>query len=133
MIRLLLFLLLALPAVAQPIDLPRLAEAIRQAENTPHWRRGRAGERSEYQITRPVWQAYSTEPFNSSRAEARRVALRHLAYLEQTLPHPTPYRLALAWNAGYTAASTGNVTASSVDYANRVRNLYGESPGPPTR
>ena len=58
--------------------------------------------------------------------EARQVAWEHTRWLSLTLDRPTPYRIALAWNAGFHAAQTGNVSNASVDYARRVRNLYEE-------
>jgi hypothetical protein len=58
--------------------------------------------------------------------EARQVAWEHIRWLSLTLDRPTPYRIFLAWNAGFHAAQSGNVSNASVDYAKRARNLYDE-------
>lgn len=120
---------------ADPLDTDRLLWAIEQAENTPHDRVGRDGERSSFQITAAVWAKYSTFPFfqaSSNRlvckAEARRVAKCHLDSLRVQLAGwelpDTPRMVALAWTAGMWATVNGTASAAKRDYAGRCASLY---------
>lgn len=120
-----------------PLDVPRLAEAIRLAEATPNEHVGAAGERSSWQITPAVWREHSSAPhwWASSermvcRAETRRVVLRHLdrlrvrlATARPSLPD-TPFYVALAWAAGPTATLTGTASGAKLEYAARAQNCY---------
>lgn len=124
---------------AEPLDSDRLLWAIEQAENTPHDRIGRHGERSSYQITAAVWAEHSTFPFRDAssnrlvcRAEARRVALRHLESIRVRLAlweiPDKPVWVALCWNGGINALLRNAATPATHDYARRVSNLYYDAP-----
>lgn len=113
------------------LNRPALLGSIVMVENTPG--RGRNGELGPYQFTRAVWRQHSTMEFtlaNARSVEAERVALAHLHWLEQHVDKPTPYRLALAWNAGLGAVQRNTFRDSSVDYAKRVLNVYEEATKP---
>lgn len=119
------------------VDSLRMAMVIEQVENTKTEQVGGDGERSRFQITRGVWEKYSRFPFRDAsslrphcRAEALRVALRHIDYIKATLSATNlpvnAYNVALAWNAGITATLTGTASARKRDYAKRAENLYHE-------
>jgi hypothetical protein len=79
-------------------------------------RRGAAGEIGPYQMMPRTWAAYR----GSATARAR----QHLAWLKRELRHvdvdPSPFNLALCWNAGLRATITGRAPERSYDYALRV-------------
>lgn len=119
---------------AAVIDHARLLDAIRQVEE---WdgRDGSAGERGPWQITAAVWKKHCPAwSFDRARATryARVCAERHLEWLAAGLRRhgiePTPYALALAWNAGLTGATTGRAPVRAYEYARRVENLYQAKP-----
>jgi hypothetical protein len=120
-------------AKPEPVVIGRLVDCIAEVENARTTHVGKAGERSRYQITYAIWRQYSDWDFHLASStdpiclyEAREVAYQHVRWLSLTLDRPTPYRIALAWNAGFHAAQSGNVSNASADYARRVRNLYNE-------
>lgn len=126
--RTILFFLLAGLCHAEVVDRTKLLCAVVVVEATPG--RGANGELGPYQLTRGVWARHSALRFNLANAkgvEGDRVALAHLAWLQTHVDNPTPYRLALAWNAGLGAVQRNSFSDSSVDYAHRVRNVYEES------
>lgn len=115
------------------VDLGRLVDCIAAVENAKTTHIGKAGERSRYQITEAIWRQYSDKDFHLASSqdpiclyEAREVAFQHVRWLSLTLDRPTVYRIALAWNAGFHAAQSGNVSNASVSYARRATNLYNE-------
>ena len=121
-----------LARAAEPTDFNRLVDAIATVENTPG--RGKHGERSPWQITHAVWTSYSSLPFSyadvdsiTARAEQRGVAMQHARYIASIINNPTPYRIALAWNAGIGAVLHNTFSDASVSYAKRVRNVYEEA------
>lgn len=81
---------------------------------------GRHGERGAHQLTPAVVREVG------GYCDAS--AARHLRRLERLMEHaditPTPYRLALAWNAGLGAVQRSRIPASSRDYAERVTNTF---------
>lgn len=117
---------------AHAADLLRLADCVAQVEAKDASQIGASGERSEYQITRAVWQQHTEIAFENASSSApeyrrlsRAVAMRHLLWLSERLENPTTFRLALAWNAGLaTANHAARVTAAQANYAQRVNNLY---------
>jgi hypothetical protein len=120
-------------AKPEPVDLGRLVDAIAMVENAKTTHIGKAGERSRYQITYAIWKMYSDWDFHLASSmdplalyEARQVAYQHVRWLSLTLDKPTPYRIAAAWNGGFHAVQSGNITDATADYAKRVRNLYDE-------
>lgn len=119
-------------AKAEPINWNKLADAIATVENTPG--RGKHGERSPWQFTHAVWALHSGMSFSyadvesvQARAEQRRVAIAHAQYIATSIDNPTPYRIALAWNAGIAAVLHNTFSDASVGYAKRVRNVYEEA------
>lgn len=81
-----------------------------EAIETPRGQRvGKNGELGRMQMTR------------ASRMIAR-TPLGYLRWLEKTVPDPTPYRLALAWNAGPTGMQ--NPSDRQTDHAQRLANLF---------
>lgn len=89
-------------------------------------RRGRAGERTPYQILPATWRRHSAIPMATApAAEVERVArciLREIRgeLRRQGLPE-TPHNYALRWNAG---AWAKYFKIATWDYACRVENLY---------
>ncbi len=79
-------------------------------------RRGAAGEIGPWQMLPATWAAY--------RGTARQRAETHLIKLRRDLARlgvdPSPFNLALCWNAGLTATVTGRAPEKSYDYARRV-------------
>jgi hypothetical protein len=119
------------------LDEMRLLSAIAHVEtgttNTARACRkvGRAGERSAWQISRAVWNTYSSAPFtdaSSSPRLASAVAAAHLRWLRLNLEKEgisaTPFALALAWNAGLSAVLDSAYKYPTTHYAERVANLY---------
>lgn len=130
-IAIILLLILASTAAAA-IDVQHLVDQIGEVETGNAWdgRPGAAGELSCYQITPAVWHdTMPGVPFAECRsyAAARACAVKHVrrlaARLEQLGYRPTPARLALCWNLGFSAALQRRLRPN--DYARRVANLYG--------
>ena len=112
-------------------DLACVAAEIRHVERaTGSTATGRAGERGPYQLTRAVWSQHTTLPYSLADDEptARIIAVTHLSWLaEQLAAHgleATTYNLALAYNAGLTAAVHGRAKERQKAYAQRVTNLF---------
>lgn len=90
---------------------------------------GAHGELGAYQFRRSTWRSYSSLPFEYARerVHADEVAIRHYEWLSRGFQKaglaPTPYRIALAWNAGLNAALQGRAPRASHDYARRVVNI----------
>lgn len=108
-----------------------LVEAIRQAEDSKFWQVGRAGERSEFQITRDVWYIWSHLPFECAsvihyQCDARSVALAQVESIYHQILNPSPFRVAVAWNAGIGAVQRGEISDGSINFGHRVKNLYEE-------
>jgi hypothetical protein len=127
------FFALALCAVSHAAD-RRILHAIREAEGVKDpARRGPAGELGFYRITPGVWVQHTSAAFDRAASDhllEERIAIRHLDWLERELVRgghvPTPFRLALAWNAGLEGSN--RAPASAVDYARRVANLVEVAP-----
>jgi hypothetical protein len=111
-------------------------EAIHQLEN-PHNspEPGPCGELGAYQFREATWRMYTNAPF--SRALDRRisdtVAVKHYNWIRGELERrgvaPSPYMIALAWNAGVNAAVDDNPPSTSADYATRAANIVAELQG----
>jgi hypothetical protein len=129
-------LMLALTmADGAPVDHERFLAAVVTVESTPG--RGSNGELGKYQFTRQTWTQHSKQPFDwalgrssEARLERDRVARAHAKWIEQHVDNPTPYRMALVWNAGLATVQRNGFSDSSVDYAKRVFNVY-EAGGAP--
>lgn len=135
--KLLVFSVMLSPADAKVLNEERMLQCIAQLEtgatNTSRAVRkiGRAGERSAWQITPAVWAKYSTAPFTRASSDARLgnvVAAAHLRWLRLELRgagvRVDPFRLALAWNAGLSAAVNDKAPPGARDYAARAVALY---------
>jgi hypothetical protein len=93
------------------VDHGRLLWAIAAVETGHKPRPGRSGETGAHQMMPAAIRDNGTPQ-------------RHLAWLARHLPNPTPYRLALAWNAGLTATIEGRTLPRHHDHAQRVVNVY---------
>ncbi len=107
--------------------------AIEEIENAKNGEIGRRGERSSFQFLRSVWRKYSSKPFSmaskltpEAKAEQLRVAYAHYQWITENIENPTPYRIALAWNAGVGAVNRNQLPNQSVAYATRVFNMFHE-------
>lgn len=105
-------------------------EAIHQLENPGNSEQpGALGELGAYQFREETWKMHTTAPF--SRALDRRssdaVAVKHYEWIKAELERrgvtATPYRIALAWNAGIRAVLVEHPSAVAADYASRAANL----------
>lgn len=128
------FFALALCSVSHAAD-RRLLHAIRTVEDVKDpAKRGPAGELGFYRITPAAWAQHTTAAFSRAATDPKfeeMIAGRHLDWLERELVRsghvPTPFRLALAWNAGLEGSN--HAPATACDYARRVVNfLSAEKP-----
>jgi hypothetical protein len=93
---------------------------------------GSFGELGAYQFRPETWRMHTLAPFESAldRRVSDAVAVKHYDYLRGQIQRrglePTPFRIALAWNAGLAAASSMRPPRAAVDYATRASNLAGE-------
>ena len=100
---------------------------------------GKAGELSEYQITRQVWKAYApAEPFTRENAKRRKVsryvAFNHASELEKSVPlvillkneRDTVLLCAAGWHRGerYMRRPWRSWSAETKDYTMRVWSTY---------
>lgn len=90
---------------------------------------GAHGELGAYQFRRSTWTTYTRKPFEYARERqhADEVAVMHYEWLKRGFTdaglEPTPYRIALAWNAGLSSVLRGRAPRASHDYATRVTNI----------
>jgi hypothetical protein len=90
---------------------------------------GAHGELGAYQFRRSTWFSYTQKPFEYARERlhADEVAVMHYEWLKRSFVaagiEATPYRIALAWNAGLNSALRGRAPRASHDYATRVTNI----------
>jgi hypothetical protein len=126
------FVLSSLMLAAQARASQRWAtlEAIHELENPRDLSGpGQRGELGAYQFREQTWRMYTQAPF--SRALDRRssdaVAVKHYnwikAELERRGVEASPYRIALAWNGGISAALDEHPSAAATDYAARAANI----------
>lgn len=108
-------------------------QAIHLIEN-PHdsTRPGAHGELGAYQFRQTTWRMHSKAPFRNAlvRSYADRVAVAHYDWLARQLRRsglqPNTYNIALAWNAGIGAVTSGRAPRVSHQYARRVVNIADE-------
>lgn len=129
------FVLLALVALAflpaaGAAERWKVLKAINWVENpTNHGRFGPKGELGPYQFRASTWREYSDMPFSYAvnREHADAVAVRHYEWIKRGLTaagiDPNPYNIALVWNSGLSAVTSGRVPKSTYRYADQVRNL----------
>ncbi len=105
-------------------------EAIHCVENPRNSTRvGPRGELGPYQFRPATWGMYTREPFAlaADREHADEVAVQHYEGIRRGLLSagitPTPYRSALAWNAGLDTVIHNRVPAAACAYAEQVANL----------
>lgn len=108
-------------------------EAIHSVENPRDLTRpGPAGELGAYQFRERTWRMHTTEAFTMAldRQASDVVAVKHYDFLKRQLERAgiaaTPYRIALAWNGGLSAALRNRAPAAARDYAQRVAHLARE-------
>jgi hypothetical protein len=93
---------------------------------------GAHGELGAYQFRQTTWRMHTGKPFRNAliRAHADAVAVAHYDWLCVQLRRngisPTTYNIAMAWNAGIGAVSSGRVPLASRQYAQRVVNIARE-------
>lgn len=101
-----------------------------------YWKIGAAGERSQYQIKRVVWEMYSNVPFwrasqLSQQVEAKRVAMCYISEISKKLnrigAEINVWNIAVRWNGGI---SRSHFSSRNRNYATRVNNLYVDSYSP---
>lgn len=105
-------------------------QAIHLIENpTNSSQPGAHGELGAYQFRASTWRMHTRKPFRSAlvRTHADAVALNHYDWIcaqlrRQGLP-VTTYNIAMTWNAGIGAVSSGRVPRASRQYAERVVNI----------
>ncbi len=113
----------------------KLLQAIRTVEDVKHPATpGTHGELGFFRFREKTWRQHTAEPFarcgRSPKLELE-IAVKHLRWLVQSITAagevPTPYRIALAWNAGLDATLRDRVPEATRDYARRVVNVFSES------
>lgn len=108
----------------------KVLKAINWVENpTNHGRFGPKGELGPYQFRASTWREYSDKPFSYAvnREHADVVAVKHYEWIRRGLEaagiDPNPYNIALVWNSGLGAVTSGRIPKSTYRYADQVRNL----------
>lgn len=115
-----------------------LALAMVESGNNPN-AVGKAGERTEYQITRQVWKQHSKLDFKRTKDHpfaARCVAINHIRHINGQLPKELRnqiFWIAVVWNGGMRAVEKSKMNGSYMarfvpkktqDFADRVRSMY---------
>lgn len=120
----------AVTASAATSDRWMTLQAINWVENPRNSTRvGPHGELGPYQFRRSTWHMYTKKPFTLAiqREDADAVAVKHYEWLKRGLENggidPTPFNIALAWNAGLDQVINGRAPDSSYRYADQVNNL----------
>jgi hypothetical protein len=105
-------------------------QAINWVENPRNSTRvGPCGELGPYQFRISTWRMHTRKPFSLAvqREAADEVAVKHYEWLKRGLEsggiQPTPFNIALAWNAGLDQVVNGRPPASAYAYADQVNNL----------
>jgi len=126
------------PAKAKDtMDVSKVMTAIAAVENTPFYQIGRMGERSRYQITPSLWEAFSDLPFSSASSpdsasvkEVDRVVRAHIAWIRERLHllhlPDTPTFIALVYKGGYGRCLEKRLRTTDYEYAKRVGNIVEE-------
>ena len=102
---------------------------VENPSNSP--RAGPGGELGPYQFRPATWHMYTQKPFALAllREHSDDVAVRHYEWIKRSLQssgiEPTPFFIALAWNAGIGKVVKGRAPASAYQYASQVNNLVG--------
>lgn len=118
-----------------PLDLDRLVEAIRRAENSPRARIGRKGERGPWQMKPATWAMFSGRPLwwasgeaAACQVEQRAAARREVVWIRACLPElgfsESAWAIGLVHNAGFGNVHARALTPGMRDFALRVANLY---------
>jgi hypothetical protein len=121
------------PGWAKASDRWETLQAIHMIENpTNSTRLGSKGELGPYQFLPGTWKMHTKKPFRlaADREESDAIAIKHYEWIkkgyERRGMEATSYRVALAWNAGLTAALKNSAPRSSHRYAERVKNIAEE-------
>lgn len=102
---------------------------VENPSNSP--KAGPGGELGPYQFRPATWRMYTRKPFALAleRQHSDDVAVRHYEWIKRSLQssgfEPTPFFIALAWNAGIGQVINGRAPASAYQYASQVNNLVG--------
>ncbi len=117
-------------ATASASERWRTLQAINWVENPRNSTRvGPRGELGPYQFRQATWHMYTDKPFAFAveRRDADEVAVQHYEWIRRGLLRagiePTPYRIALVWNAGLDQVVNDRAPASAYTYAEQVANL----------
>ena len=122
-------------------DPAKMVDAIRTVEGASVTAIGRHGERGPYQTGREVWRQHSKKPYwwasspaPEHQAEARRVAIEHVKWLERNLPAAgmpvSAYTVALAWNAGIGHVERREFVPENFLFADHARNWFNRNATP---
>jgi len=93
---------------------------------------GPNGELGPYQFRQGTWRMYTRKPFSLALEQKHSddVAIRHYEWIRRALLssgiEPSPFFIALAWNAGVDKVVNGRAPASSYRYATQVTNLVAD-------
>lgn len=102
---------------------------VENPSNSP--KAGPGGELGPYQFRPATWRMYTRKPFALAleRQHSDDIAVRHYEWIKRSLLssgfEPTPFFIALAWNAGIGQVINGRAPASAYQYASQVNNLVG--------
>lgn len=119
------------PTSTVPVrDVDALLAAIRMREGAPQGQTGRDGGRGHYQFMPATWRQHTSAPLAHAKRRdvADQVARAHVRWicdrLEANGLRPTPFRIAMAWNAGVGAVIRDTAPSRARLYAEHVQNLY---------
>jgi hypothetical protein len=90
---------------------------------------GRHGELGAYQFRPSTWRMHTSIPFQRAldREVSDSIAIKHYEWIKRGLERAqlpaTPYYIALAWNSGLSATTSGQSPRVAHDYAQRAANL----------
>ena len=105
-------------------------EAIHKLENPRNSPKpGRHGELGPYQFRAATWRMHTSLPFSQAldRETSNSIAIKHYEWIKRGLETAglpaTPYNIALAWNSGLKAVTSGRSPRVAHDYAQRAANL----------
>jgi len=126
----LLVTLVVMAGSAYASDRGETLQAINWVENPRNSMKvGPRGELGPYQFRPATWRMYTNKPFElaAQREHADEVAVLHYEWLKRGLQgagiEPTPYTIALAWNAGLGQVINDRVPPATYAYAEQVANL----------
>jgi hypothetical protein len=130
------FILLVSTTFAHGIDRAKFLAAISMVESGGNpAKRGKAGERGMYQFTSIAWRQHTKQKFTRAHEKefSTKIAELHFDWLAKNIEAKgsiaNSFTIAVCWNAGLTRGMA-DPWESSIDYAQRVTNLYVDSTQP---